>query len=153
MISYINIYNYFQVPEYIWKYTLSSDSWEYIFSRFGITRSFPNRRNMWNSPLPLKKEEKFQTALGKRCFPKFFPNFFPNLAKNTVIYDKSCVHELLVLKNPWSTKFQCFQGWFWMSLRRRVPRAKALHSWRGTFHKYKRSLMAPFYIWIGLPIS
>ena len=22
-----------------------------------------------------------------------------------------------------------------------------------TFHKYKRSLMAPFYIWIGLPIS
>ena len=43
---------------------------------------------------PLKKEEKFQTALGKRCFPKFFPNFFPNLAENTVIYDKSCVHEL-----------------------------------------------------------
>ena len=41
----------------------------------------------------LKKEEKFQTALGKRCFPKFFPKFFPNLAENTAIYDKSRVHE------------------------------------------------------------
>ena len=41
----------------------------------------------------LKKEEKFQTALGKRYFPKFFPNFLPILVKNTAIYDKSCVHE------------------------------------------------------------
>ena len=75
--------------------------WQLLYLLSYISFSFSKSESIWRmgcyviifKSLNTYENTRFQAILGKRYFPKFFPNFLPILAENTVIYDKSRVHE------------------------------------------------------------